>query len=105
MDANRFFFCRCIARCLWFSWNKAIVVFLALFIGAAVSAAFLYLSFDITNKLQRELKVYGANFVIAPNNNAPLTMERYQSALAKIPRESLKAASPFLFASLSMESN
>ncbi|MDE7217287.1 MAG: ABC transporter permease, partial [Helicobacter sp.] len=105
MDANRFFFCRCIARCLWFSWNKVIVIFLALFIGSAVSAAFLYLSFDITNKLQRELKVYGANFIIAPNNNAPLTMERYQSALAKIPKESLKAASPFLFASLSMESN
>ncbi|MDE7447776.1 MAG: ABC transporter permease [Helicobacter sp.] len=107
MDANKLFFCRSIARSLCFSWHKVAVIVFALFIGTAVSAAFLNLSFDITSKLRHELKVYGANFVIAPNNAplTPLTMERYQSALAKIPRESLKAASPFLFASLSLESN
>lgn len=104
MDANKSFFYHCIMQALCFSWNKVLVIIFALFIGSAVSAAFLNLSFDITGKLHRELKVYGANFVIVPNN-APLTTEQYQTALAKIPKESLKAASPFLFASLSLESN
>lgn len=105
MDANQHFFYRSIYSALRFSWNKVIVIIFALFIGTAVSAAFLNLSFDITTKLHHELKVYGANFVIAPNTNTTLTTARYAAALEQIPKQSLKASSPFLFGSLSLESN
>lgn len=105
MDANTRFFIHSLYHYLRFNWNKVRIIIFALFIGTVVSAAFLNVSFDITQKLHHELKVYGANFILIPQAGKDLENKLYNDAVASIPKTSLKAISPFLYSTLSLESN
>ena len=68
MAQNSRFFIHSVFSSLRFASKRVAVIFIAIFIGAAVSAAFLNLYFDTNSKMSKELKAYGANLVISPKN-------------------------------------
>ena len=106
MDNNKRFFYKSILNSLRISFGRVGVIAVSLFIGACVASAFLNISLDIESKLSNELKVYGANFIISPahgQNN--IASKVYESKIAEIPKDKLKAAAPFIYGSFSLGSN
>ena len=103
---NRAFFYKSILNSLRVSFSRVSVIATSLFIGACVSSAFLNILLDIEYKLSNELKVYGANFVISPaHGQNHIDSHLYESKIAQIPKDALKAAAPFLYGSFSLGSN
>lgn len=93
------FFSHQIKNSLIFSIQRVLIIVVSIFIGAAVSSAFLNIYFDIDTKISKELKAYGANFTLSPKdtNNDFLSYDEYEEALKKIPAGKLNASSPFLY--------
>ncbi|MCR6583225.1 FtsX-like permease family protein [Campylobacter insulaenigrae] len=96
------FFAQEIFKSLIFSYKRVSVIFIAIFIGAMVSTSFFNIYFDIDAKLSKELKAYGANFIITPKNSEFLDMQEFLQI-----KEQLKARSiaPFLYGFYNLESS
>ncbi|MGX2982434.1 ABC transporter permease [Helicobacter sp. 23-1045] len=106
MNANNAFFYKSILNSLRVSFARVSVIAISLFIGACVSSAFLNILLDIEYKLSNELKVYGANFIISPTHGQNhIDSQLYETKIAQIPKDKLKAAAPFLYGSFSLGSN
>ncbi len=77
----------------------AISVF-SITIGAIIVTSLSLLYFDISKKMHKELRTYGANFIIAPasdTNKREISESVYQKARKMIPEEAVYAASPYLY--------
>ena len=106
MNANNAFFYKSILNSLRVSFARVSVIAISLFIGACVSSAFLNILLDIEYKLSNELKVYGANFIISPTHGQNhIDSQLYETKIAQIPKDKLKASAPFLYGSFSLGSN
>ena len=106
MNANNAFFYKSILNSLRVSFARVSVIAISLFIGACVSSAFLNILLDIEHKLSNELKVYGANFIISPaHGQNHIDSQLYETKIAQIPKDKLKATAPFLYSSFSLGSN
>ena len=106
MNSNKTFFYKSILNSLRVSFARVSVIATSLFIGACVSSAFLNILLDVEYKLSNELKVYGANFIISPTHGQNHIDSRlYESKIAQIPKDALKASAPFLYGTFSLGSN
>lgn len=106
MQKNTRFFNKSILNSILFSPAKVAVIFISLFIGACVSSAFLSIFFDIESKLSKELKAYGANFVMYPTHDKGyISMKDYEAKISQIPKDKLKDSTPFLYGLFSLGSN
>ncbi|WP_291951485.1 FtsX-like permease family protein [Campylobacter sp.] len=96
------FFIQEIFKSLIFSYKRVSIIFIAIFIGAMVNTSFFNIYFDIDAKLSKELKAYGANFIITPKNNEFLDMQEFLQI-----KKQLKARSitPFLYGFYNLESS
>lgn len=98
MVKNNKFFIKSVFKSLHFAYQRVFVIFLAIFIGACVSAGFLGIYFDIDTKMSSELKAYGANFIIIPNTDENfIHQEEYENLLKKFNKQDLIASTPFLY--------
>lgn len=98
VESNFNFFKKQILNSIKFSFQRSLIIILAIFIGAMVSSSFLNIYFDIDSKMSKELKAYGANFTISPPKDGEyLNYKDYQDVLSKIPDISLSASSAFLY--------
>lgn len=98
--ANGRMFARIIARSLKVRRGRVSIAFLSIAIGAAVVAALSSLYFDISAKMSRELRAYGANFFIGPGAGSAgraLPLSELEEALAMVPAQRLVGASPYLY--------
>lgn len=97
-------FARLLVRSLTVRSAAVLTAVLSVMVGAAVVSALLCLYLDISIKMSEELRSFGANFqiVAAPQSAAARTergfaRDAYDAALAAIPGERLRGASPFLY--------
>jgi len=105
MAENRVFFTRSVFKSLSHAKRRISVIFIAIFLGACVSAAFLNLYFDTNSKMSKELKAYGANFIISARNSGDLLqISDLNSALAKINKQNLISHTPYLYGFYSLGS-
>jgi putative ABC transport system permease protein len=100
--ANFIFFAKMVIKSFLLSRGAASIIFISITLGAAITAAFINIYLDIDSKMNRELKAYGANFIIA-SKDTYIDEELYKEALSKMESEKLLGASPYLFGMARLE--
>jgi putative ABC transport system permease protein len=94
--ANFIFFAKIVFKSLSLSRGAAGVIFVSIALGAAITAAFINIYLDIDSKMNRELKAYGANFIIA-SKDTHMSEDAYKNALSQIQSDKLLGSSAYLF--------
>jgi putative ABC transport system permease protein len=93
-------FLRILFKSLKVRKNRVFITFFSIMIGASIITALASIYFDISAKMSRELRAYGANFFIGPG---AATGERSMAegtvarAVAMLPPDKLAGASPYLY--------
>ena len=80
--------------------NRVSITFFSIMIGAAIITALSSVYFDISAKMSRELRAYGANFFVGPAAGAGsrnVDRQTIEDALKMVPREKLVGASPYIY--------
>lgn len=80
--------------------SRVAIAFLSITTGAAVIAALLGVYFDISIKMSRELRSYGANFFIGPEPGSGMNSIEQSEAneiVTQIPPERLIGVTPYLY--------
>jgi len=84
--------------------QRGLIVFLALMVGAAIVTAMAAVYFDIHTKMSRELRSFGANFYLGPQEaDGRLSLEQYRRVLGDAPADLVLAASPYLYGMVRLE--
>ncbi|MDR1461284.1 MAG: FtsX-like permease family protein [Campylobacteraceae bacterium] len=91
------FFLKVIFKSLTFSFVRVSIIFISVALGSAITAAFTNIYLDIESKMNKELKAYGANFVITGKNDSYILFDEYLNAISKIDENSLLGNSPYLY--------
>lgn len=81
-------------KSLKFSSKRIFTIFLAIFVAALVSGAFLNIYFDLEKKFSRELKAYGANVIISPKEGNFISNEALNALKKKLSNTPL---TPYLY--------
>lgn len=93
-------FARIIFKSLKVRKNRVSITFFSIMIGAAVITALASVYFDISAKMSRELRAYGANFFIGPaaaSGNRTVDGGTIEEALGMVPSDKLVGATPYLY--------
>jgi len=80
--------------------NRVAITFFSIMIGAAIITALSSVYFDISAKMSRELRTYGANFFIGPkvtSGNRSIASRTIDEAIRSVPRDKLIGVSPYLY--------
>lgn len=97
---NRRMFARILFTSLKVRRSRVSIAFFSIMIGAAVITALSCVYFDISSKMSRELRAYGANFFIGPKDASAGRATRESEladALSLVPADKLIGASPYLY--------
>ncbi|MDR2342118.1 MAG: FtsX-like permease family protein [Campylobacteraceae bacterium] len=101
-ENNFIFFAKMVFKSLFLSRGAAGVIFVSIALGTAITAAFINIYLDIDSKMNRELKAYGANFIIA-SKDTYISENVYENALSQIQSDKLLGASAYLFGIVRLE--
>ncbi|WP_267524067.1 ABC transporter permease [Campylobacter sp. MG1] len=96
MVGNNFFTTQ-VKKSICFSKQRLLIIIIAIFMGTAVSNAFLNVYFDIDNKMSKELKSYGANMILSAKNSDYVDIEDVINIKKEINSNKLLAFSPYLY--------
>ena len=80
--------------------NRVAITFFSIMIGATIITALSSVYFDISAKMSRELRIYGANFFIGPkvaSGNRSIETRTIHEALKLIPPDKLIGVSSYLY--------
>jgi putative ABC transport system permease protein len=80
--------------------NRVAITFFSIMIGAAIITALASVYFDISAKMSRELRAYGANFFIGPqaaSGKRTVDGKTIEGAIRMVPADKLIGASPYLY--------
>ena len=80
--------------------SRVFIAFLSITLGAAIITALLSVYFDISIKMSRELRTYGANFFIGPKSASgerTIMYDDYKNIVNTISADSLIGSSPYLY--------
>ena len=80
--------------------NRVAITFFSIMIGAAIITALASVYFDISVKMSRELRAYGANFFIGPSvssGNRIADSQMIEEAIRMVPSGKLIGASPYIY--------
>ncbi len=89
-----------ITRSLTVRKNRVAISVFSITIGAIIVTALSLLYFDISQKMHKELRTYGANFILAPSsdsNKRDMDTTTFEQAMAMIPADGIYAVSPYLY--------
>jgi putative ABC transport system permease protein len=93
-------FLRILFKSLKVRRNRVAITFCSVAIGASIICALASVYFDISAKMSRELRTYGANFFLGPkasSGSRTIATPVVESALKMVPAERLIGASPYLY--------
>lgn len=94
------YFLRMLVKSLRVRKKRVGIAFFSLATGAAIVTALASVYLDISVKMGRELRTYGANFFIGSGSVAGeriIPEEVYEDVLAKVPPDKLVGSSPYLY--------
>jgi len=93
-------FLRIIFKSLKVRRNRVFITFFSIMIGAAIITALSSVYFDISTKMSRELRAYGANFFIGPSSSSgskAIDLPVIEDAIKMVPPGKLIGASPYIY--------
>ncbi len=104
MRTRRSYFWTLLSRSLMERKSRVFVSFLSVALGTSVIGAFILLNADIETKMNRELRAYGANFVVKPGLEGGVLHDDALSTLRELmPSEQLVGVQPFLYDILTLK--
>lgn len=80
--------------------NRVAITFFSIAIGATIITALASVYFDISSKMSRELRAYGANFFIGPqasSGSRTIAARTVEEALMMVPAGKLVGATPYVY--------
>lgn len=80
--------------------NRVSITFFSIMIGATIITALSSVYFDISAKMSRELRTYGANFFIGPkvaSGNRSIDAQTISEAIRTVPADKLMGVSPYIY--------
>lgn len=93
-------FARILFKSLKIRKNRVSITFFSIMIGAAVITALASVYFDISSKMSRELRAYGANFFLGPqasSGSRTVKGRTVEEALRMVPADRLVGATPYVY--------
>ncbi len=97
---NAGMFLRILFKSLKVRKSRVSITFFSIMIGAAIITALSSVYFDISTKMSRELRAYGANFFVGPKESADgriADAHEIEEAIKMFPSDKLIGASPYLY--------
>ncbi|MDO8722865.1 MAG: ABC transporter permease [Syntrophales bacterium] len=93
-------FIRIVLKSLQVRKNRVFITFFSIMTGAAIIMALSSVYFDISAKMSRELRAYGANFFIGPapsSGSRTIDVRIIEEAVKMVPPGKLTGASPYVY--------
>jgi len=93
-------FLRILFKSLKVRKNRVFITFFSIMIGASIITALASVYFDISAKMSRELRAYGANFFVGPSasrGERSVESDAIARAIAMVPTDKLAGASPYSY--------
>ena len=93
-------FLRILFKSLKVRKNRVFITFFSIMIGASIITALASVYFDISAKMSRELRAYGANFFVGPSASSgerSIESATIDKAIAMVPADKLTGATPYSY--------
>ncbi|MBQ1310617.1 MAG: FMN-binding protein [Blautia sp.] len=103
MTKRKMFF-RMITASLLRRRSRMLIALLSIAVGATILSGLVTIYYDVPRQMGAQFRSYGANMILLPGEEKPLTMERLQEALKNIPEEEVVGATPYRYVRLDMPS-
>ncbi len=102
MLTKRKMFLRMITASLLRRRSRMLIALLSIAVGATILSGLVTIYTDVPRQMGAQFRSYGANMILLPDGDAPLTEEKLQSALDLIPSTDLVGAAPYRYVRLDM---
>ncbi len=93
-------FLRILFKSLKVRKNRVFITFFSIMIGASIITALASVYFDISAKMSRELRAYGANFFVGPSSSGgerSVESATIAKAIGMVPPDKLAGATPYSY--------
>jgi putative ABC transport system permease protein len=84
--------------------SRMLIALLSIGIGATILAGMVTIYYDVPRQMRAQMRSYGANMLLMPQEGETLTSEKLAAALSKLPEDALVGASPYRYVRLDMTS-
>lgn len=106
MQRRHSYFWTLLLRSLMERRGRVLVCLLTVALGTSVVGAFILLNADVETKMSKELRAYGANFVVNPRLEGDVLNDEVLSCLeALVPSQRLMGVQPFLYDIVHLEND
>ena len=101
---KRRMFLRMITASLLRRRSRMLIALLSIGIGATILAGMVTIYYDVPRQMRAQMRSYGANMLLMPEDGETLTTEKLAETLKLFPEEALVGASPYRYVRLDMTS-
>ncbi len=101
---KRRMFLRMITASLLRRRSRMLIALLSIGIGATILAGMVTIYYDVPRQMRSQMRSYGANMLLMPDEGETLTTEKLDGVLALFPEEALVGATPYRYVRLDMTS-
>lgn len=102
---KRRMFLRMVTASLLRRRSRMLIALLSIGIGATILSGLVTIYYDVPRQMREQFSKYGANMLLRPEDGVSLSGEQVERAMALIPSENLKGATPYRYVRLDMALN
>ena len=84
--------------------SRMLIALLSIGIGATILAGMVTIYYDVPRQMRAQMRSYGANMLLMPNEGETLDSEKLTAALELLPEDTLVGAAPYRYVRLDMTS-
>ena len=101
---KRRMFLRMVTASLLRRRSRMLIALLSIGIGATILAGMVTIYYDVPRQMRAQMRSYGANMLLMPEEGETLDSEKLSAALRTLPEDTLVGASPYRYVRLDMTS-
>ena len=101
---KRRMFLRMITASLLRRRSRMLIALLSIGIGATILAGMVTIYYDVPRQMRAQMRSYGANMLLMPEDGQTLDTEKLDRVLGQLPEEALVGATPYRYVRLDMTS-
>ena len=101
---RRKMFLRMITASLLRRRSRMLIALLSIAVGATILSGLVTIYYDVPRQMGAQFRSYGANMILLPSGETPLTWEKVQTVLDMVPDSELVGATPYRYVRLDMPS-
>ena len=101
---KRRMFLRMVTASLLRRRSRMLIALLSIGIGATILAGMVTIYYDVPRQMRAQMRSYGANMLLMPEEGETLDSEKLGKALGQLPEDALVGAAPYRYVRLDMTS-